>query len=72
MVNNCHSTHVEEDDMQSSEVNRPSRMSLPPLHTWPYSLKRVILIGAYVVCGVAYALLLMGILGLAITLFTLL
>ena len=72
MVNNCHRTHIEKDDMQSSEVNRPSRISLPPLYTWPYSLKLVILIGAYVVCGGAYAFLLIGVVGLAITLFTLL
>ncbi|MFQ5610681.1 MAG: hypothetical protein ACE5H9_00960 [Anaerolineae bacterium] len=49
--------------MQVPGIIRPSMISLPPLHTWPSTLKRIVLILATLVCLAAYGLLVGGVVG---------
>jgi hypothetical protein len=43
-------------------------ISLPPLYTWPASLKRLILVAGIAVCLGAYGLFISGIIGIVILL----
>jgi hypothetical protein len=54
--------------MQLPKLTSIPFLSLPPLHTWPQPLKRVILGIATVVCFSAYFLLVIGIISLVVTL----
>lgn len=56
--------------MQKSDLQSIPRISLPALHTWPLPLKKAVLIGAYLLCGLVYLLLLAGLVGVATILLT--
>jgi hypothetical protein len=56
--------------MQLPKITSASFFSLPPLHTWPQPLKRLILGLATVVCLSAYFLLVAGIIALLVALIT--
>jgi hypothetical protein len=54
--------------MQIPKLTRIPFFSPPPLHTWPQTLKRVVLGIATVVCFSAYFLLVIGIITLVVSL----
>jgi hypothetical protein len=40
-------------------------MSLPPMHAWPSPIKRIVLAACIVLCIIAYAVMTVGVVGLA-------
>ena len=54
--------------MSAREIIPPAFGSLPPMYAWPAPLKKLVLVLATVACGVAYILLLGGIVGAVVLL----